>query len=195
MEAEFLLGRFLVESKAISAHDLEVFLDNRRGTSKLLGEQLVKLGHISQSELKKALARQTEELMYEALRWGEGEFAFYVTENLPLLAREADLVLSVDQILMEGFRRVDEWGMIEREIRDFDTVLARSLDATGVIKQIELTQEEDRILGLVDGKRSIKDLVRESRRGSFDVCMLLFRLLSSRIIRKRSEQEGPENPS
>ncbi|MBW2703347.1 MAG: response regulator [Deltaproteobacteria bacterium] len=195
VEAEFLLGRFLVESKAISAHDLEVFLDNRRGTSKLLGEQLVKLGHITQSELKDALGRQTEELMYEALRWGEGEFAFYVTENLPVLAREAGLVLSVDQILMEGFRRVDEWGMIEREIRDFDMVLARSQDATGVIKQVELTPDEDRILSLVDGKRSIKDLVRESRRGSFDVCMLLFRLLSSRIIRKRSGREGSENPS
>ncbi|MBN2493339.1 MAG: response regulator [Deltaproteobacteria bacterium] len=186
VDDEFLLGRFLIESGAISARDLEVFLESRRGTSKLLGEQLVKLNHISQDDLKQALRQQTEELMYEVLRWGEGEFAFYVTENLPIESREAELELSVDQVLMEGFRRVDEWGLIEKEIREFDMVLARCQDATGVIKQIKLDQDEDRVLALVNGKRTIKDIVRASRRSSFDVCKVLYRLLSSRIVRKRS---------
>ena len=192
LDEEFLLGRFLTEVGAISAHDLEVFLNSRQGTSRLLGEQLVKLGQIEQSQLNKALARQTEELMYETIRWGEGEFAFYVTENLPIETREADLSLSVDQILMEGFRRVDEWGLVEKEIRNFEMVLAPSRDSTGVIKQVKLEPDEERILALVDGKRTIKDIIRVSRRSSFVVCKLLYRLLSSRIVRKRSELDMDE---
>jgi CheY-like chemotaxis protein len=189
VDEEFLLGRFLTEVGAISERDLEVFVQSRQGTSRLLGEQLVKLGHINQEQLNLALARQTEELMYEAIRWGEGEFAFYVTENLPVETREANLQLSIDQILMEGFRRVDEWGLIEKEIRDFHLVLAPSRDSTGVIKQIQLEPEEEQILALVDGRRTIKDVIRTSRRSSFDTCKVLYRLLSSRIIRKRSGTE------
>lgn len=187
VDEEFLLGRFLTEVGAISARDLDVFLQSRpEATRRLLGEQLVRLGHVEQAQLNEALALQTEELMYEAIRWGEGEFAFYITESLPVETREAALQLSVDQILMEGFRRVDEWGMIEKEIRSFDTVLAPSRDSTGVIKQIQLEPDEERVLALVDGRRTIKDIIRDSRRSSFDACKVLYRLLSSRIVRKRS---------
>ncbi len=186
VDDEFLLGRSLIAVDAITTQDLEMFLENRKGTSRLLGEQLVKLGHVTQEQLNRALARQTEELMYEAIRWGEGEFAFYVTENLPIETREANLHLSIDQILMDGLRRIDEWGMIEKEIRDFNMVLAPSRDSTGVIKQIELRPNEEIILNLVDGRRTIKEIIRSSRRSSFYVCKILYRLLSSRIVRKRS---------
>ncbi len=189
VDEEFLLGRFLVESGALTPQDLEMFLQSRKGTSKLLGEQLVKTGHITKEQLVEALGRQTEALMYEALRWGEGEFAFYVTEKLPAEAREADLHVPVDMLMLEGFRRVDEWGMIEKEIKDFDMVLSPARDSTGVIKRVELDEEEKQILSLVDGRRTVKDVIRNSRRSSFDVCKILYRLLSSRIIRKRSPRE------
>ncbi|MFC1655025.1 response regulator [Myxococcota bacterium] len=192
VDEEFLLGRFLIETGALTAGDLEMFLQSRRGTSKLLGEQLVKTGHITREQLIEALKRQTEALMYEALRWGEGEFAFYVTEKLPAEAREADLHVPIEGIMLEGFRRVDEWGMIEKEIKDFDMVLSPARDSTGVIKRVELEPDEKRVLALVDGKRNVKDVIRNSRRSSFDACKILYRLLSARIIRKRSPREPSE---
>jgi len=186
VDKEFLLGRFLVASGAISPVDLELFLESRKSGKKLLGEQLVKLGHLTSGQLAEALQAQTAELLYEALRWGEGEFAFYVTEKLPEEARQADVDLSIDKVLLEGFRRVDEWGLIEKEIRDFSIVLAPARDSTGVVKQINLNDEEKQILSLVDGERTIRDIVRHSHRSSFDVCKMLYRLLGSRIVRKRS---------
>jgi hypothetical protein len=62
-----------------------------------------------------------------------------------------------------------------------------------VIKRVELEPDEKRILSLVDGKRTVKDVVRNSRRSSFDVCKVLYRLLSARIIRKRSPREPAED--
>ena len=44
-------------------------------------------------------------------------FQFRRTGELPPLAREAALQLNVDRMLLEGYRRVDEWRVIEREIR------------------------------------------------------------------------------
>ena len=48
-----------------------------------------------------------------------------------------------------------------------------------------LTREELAVLELVNGKHTVKDIVRQSRMGSFEVSKMLFRLLSVKLIRKR----------
>ncbi len=48
-----------------------------------------------------------------------------------------------------------------------------------------LTREELAIIELVNGKNTVKDIIRRSRMGSFDVSKMLYRLLSIKLIRRR----------
>jgi DNA-binding response OmpR family regulator len=182
---EFLLGRFILDNQLMSKTDLEAFLKSRAPGSKLLGSQLVKLGYISELELKQAISRQTCELIYEILRWNFGRFTFRATRDLPPVAVDASLGLDVEGILMEGFRRVDEWHLIEREIDDFDVVFLRNEDTVAQMGRGRLTREELAILEQVNGKNTVKDIIRGSRMGSFDVSKMLYRLLSIKLIRRR----------
>jgi aminopeptidase-like protein len=54
-----------------------------------------------------------------------------------------------------------------------------------------LQPEELLVLDLVDGQNRVRDVVEKSRMGSFDTCKLLYRLLSTRLIRKRVEPAPP----
>jgi len=182
---EFLLGRFIVDSDLMTQEDLEGFLESRSPGSKLMGTQLVKLGYLSENELELALQKQTRELIYEALRWNFGSFRFRKTRELPANAVDAALALDVEGILMEGFRRVDEWHLIEREVHDFDMVFLRNEDAVAQMGRGRLTREELAILELVNGKNTVKEIIRASRMGSFDVSKMLYRLLSIKLIRRR----------
>jgi DNA-binding response OmpR family regulator len=182
---EFLLGRFILDNQLMSKQDFETFLKSRPPTAKLLGSQLVKHGYISESELKQAIAKQTCELIYEVLRWSFGRFTFRATRDLPPIAVDASLGLDVDGILMEGFRRVDEWHLIEREIDNFDIVFLRNEDAVAQMGRGRLTREELAVLELVNGKNTVKEIVRQTRMGSFDVSKMLYRLLSIKLIRRR----------
>lgn len=182
---EFLLGRFLVEGELLSRQDLDGFLESRAPGSKLIGSQLVKLGYLSESDLKGALGVQTRELIYEVLRWSFGSFRFTRTRDLPPAAVDAMLALDVEGILMEGFRRVDEWHLIEREVDDFETVFLRNEDAVAQMGRGRLTREELAVLELVNGKNTVKEIVRASRMGSFEVSKMLYRLLSIKLIRRR----------
>jgi len=182
---EFLLGRFLVEGELLSQHDLDGFLESRAPGSKLIGSQLVKLGYLSESDLKMSLGVQTRELIYEVLRWSFGSFRFTRTRDLPPAAVDAMLALDVEGILMEGFRRVDEWHLIEREVDDFETVFLRNEDAVAQMGRGRLTREELAVLELVNGKNTVKEIVRASRMGSFEVSKMLYRLLSIKLIRRR----------
>lgn len=182
---ELLLGRFILENNLMSKQDLDQHLKSRSGSTSLLGTQLVKMGFISAEDLKVAIRQQTCELVYDLLRWSSGKFAFRAAVELSPVATEAGLELSVDGILMEGFRRVDEWHLIEREIDNFDLVFLRNEDAVARMGRGRLTREELAILELVNGKNTVKEIVRQSRMGSFEVSKMLYRLLSIKLIRKR----------
>lgn len=182
---ELLLGRFVLENHFMAKEDLDLFLKSRSGSSSLLGTQLVKLGYISSDDLKVAIREQACELVYELLRWSYGKFVFRSSASLAPVAAEAALGLSVDGILMEGFRRVDEWHLIEREIDNFDTVFLRNEDAVSRMGRGRLSREELAVLELVNGRNTVKEIVRQSRMGSFEVSKMLYRLLSIKLIRKR----------
>jgi CheY-like chemotaxis protein len=182
---ELLLGRFVVECELMSRADLDGFLASRAPGSKLMGQQLIKLGYLSEQGLEAALARQSRELVYEVLRWNFGTFDFRRARDLPTIASDAGLGLDVEGILMEGFRRVDEWHLIEREVDDFDTIFLRNEDAVAQMGRGRLTREELAILELVNGKNSVKEIIRASKMGSFEVSKMLYRLLSIKLVRRR----------
>ena len=184
---EFLLGRFVVDGELMARGDFEQFLESRLDatSSRLIGQQLVKLGHVAEIDLKACLTRQSSELIYEILRWRHGRFRFAAGMELPPPVIDAALGLDVEAVLMEGYRRVDEWHLIERAIDNFDVVFLRNEDSVAQMGRGRLTREELAVLELVNGKNTVKDIVRKSRMGSFEVSKMLYRLLSIKLVRRR----------
>jgi DNA-binding response OmpR family regulator len=187
---DLLLGRFAVEAGALTPEALTAVLDERAGaTAKpgLFGVDLVARGLITEAQLKQAMSRQIAEVIYETLRWTEGQFSFraLAAGDLPELARDAGLAISVDSLLLEGFRRVDEWRVIEREIDDFDLIFVPNESKIAEVARGQLTRDEIAVLEFVNGRTPVKEIIRTLRLGSFDVAKILFRLLRSKLIRRR----------
>jgi DNA-binding response OmpR family regulator len=184
---EFLLGRFVLDAELVARADFEAFLESRadKTGARLIGQQLVKLGLIAEADLKPCLVKQSSELIYEILRWRHGRFRFAAGIELPPPVIDAQLGLDVEAVLMEGYRRVDEWHLIERAIDNFDVVFLRNEDSVAQMGRGRLTREELAVLELVNGKNTVKDIVRKSRMGSFEVSKMLYRLLSIKLVRRR----------
>lgn len=186
---EFLLGRFILDAELMQRQDFESFLESRSNKSgpsqRLIGQQLTKLGLLAEIDLKSCLTRQSSELIYEILRWRHGRFRFAAGLELPPSVIDAALGLDVEAVLMEGYRRVDEWHLIERAIDNFDVVFLRNEDSVAQMGRGRLTREELAVLELVNGKNTVKDIIRKSRMGSFEVSKMLYRLLSIKLVRRR----------
>ncbi len=181
---EFLLGRFLLDAELMQRADFEAFLESR-AANRLIGQQLVKLGSVTDADLKRCLVRQSSELIYEILRWRHGRFRFAAGTELPPHVIDAALGLDVEAVLMEGYRRVDEWHLIEHAIDNFDIVFLRNEDSVAQMGRGRLTREELAVLELVNGKNTVKEIIRKSRMGSFEVSKMLYRLLSIKLVRRR----------
>jgi DNA-binding response OmpR family regulator len=182
---EFLLGRFVLDAQLMQRSDFEAFLESRAANPRLIGHQLVKLGYLAEADLKSCLVRQSSELIYEILRWRHGRFRFAAGAELPPNVIDAALGLDVEAVLMEGYRRVDEWHLIEHAIDNFDIVFLRNEDQVAQMGRGRLTREELAVLELVNGKNTVKEIIRKSRMGSFEVSKMLYRLLSIKLVRRR----------
>ncbi|MCP4677184.1 MAG: response regulator [Deltaproteobacteria bacterium] len=182
VRSEFLLGRYLVEEQMLSRQDLDLLLSSRTGPH-LLGEQLVKLGYITDEELTKVLGRQTTDIVVELLRWSFGKFFFHPGREIPG-SSQAGNSLDATTVVLEGLRQVDEWRLIEQEIPSFDSV---PYVVSGSLFDVsDLSQEEALVLGFVDGERKIRDVISAADMGSFSVCNILYRLVSVKLIECRS---------
>lgn len=179
---ELRLGRFLLDRELLDAARFESFLQARAGGG-LLGQELVSARMLGAPELRGALARQSSELVYEALRWRSGTFRFRAGFELPAAAQEANLALSLETLVHDGCRRVDEWHLLERLIDGPHAVFAR--DDTGAARHKgRLSREEQLVLERIDGARPVAELVTGSRLGSYEVFRALYRLLSIKLVRR-----------
>jgi hypothetical protein len=91
----------------------------------------------------------------------------------------------VPPLLLEGFRRVDEWRLIEREVGDFDVIFLRDEDRVEGFGRGRLTREEISILDLCDGRRTVREIIDRSQLGAFDTTKMLYRLSRTRLVRRR----------
>jgi len=203
---EFRLGRYFVELGLVTPDDIDRLLRDNAPTPRppppdakplppprdensvqrrLLGDILVDSGRVTREQLRDGLARQSSELVYEVLRWPRGRFEFR-HESLPALAESARLALPVASVVMEGFRRVDEWRLVEASLGDFEGVLQKdsvAVDAAGVER---LAKPEQRILELVDAERTVREIVAQSHMSGFDACKILYQLIEARLVRRRA---------
>jgi DNA-binding response OmpR family regulator len=184
---EFLLGRFLISGGHLAEETLAQVIDERQRSAnkELLGAYLCSRGLLTPLGLRKAMAKQTAALVFESLRWGSGRFSFRPEAELPPMAREASLSLAVDGLIVEGLRRVEEWRVIEQEIGNFDMTFLRNEDRLATFGRGQLLREETIIADLVNGRNTVRDLIQISKMGSYDVTQILFRLLRSKLIRRR----------
>jgi CheY-like chemotaxis protein len=205
--SEFRLGRYFVEHGLVTPNEIDSLLrDNATAQRapqppesgartavprddgsprKLLGDLLVETGRISREQLREGLARQSSELVYEVLRWPAGRFEFRREDSGPA-ATAVQLGLPVASVVMEGFRRVDEWRVVEAGLGNFESVLHADRMAIDAAQVDRLAKAELKLLEMVDGERTVREIIEQSHMSSFDACKILFQLLEARLVRRRA---------
>ncbi len=178
---EFRLGRYFIQEGWVSAYEIDTLM---LYSDSPLGLTLLESGKIDDQQLRAALHQQSSELIYEMLRWPRGRFELRNKPASPL-ADSARLGMTVASVVIEGFRRVDEWRMIEARVGRFEDVLVRdpvAIESVGIEK---LTEEELSILDFVDGKQKIRDIIPLTNMSSFDACKIIFQLMEARLVRRK----------
>lgn len=185
------LGELLVRNDVITRDQLSEAMEEqarRRGVR--IGEVLVKAGALATEELQRYIRMQIEEAVYQLFTWNQGSFHFDPDQR----PDEDDLFLvsiAVESLLMEGARRVDEWSEIEKKIPSMDVVFEVVKDPEET-DDIEITEHQRRVLPLVDGERTLHEIVEQSGLVRFDVGKALFPLVQAGFVAQAGTGTRPE---
>jgi hypothetical protein len=189
LEEKFLLGNYFVEEGLISRQELETLFKNQVSQKKLLGTQLIRLNYITESDLHKALLNQTSDIIHEVIRWQEGEFEFRALQKPSDQLRGYSLKLPCSLLLLEGYRRVNKWWLIEKEIEDFDLIFTQNQEMLQRLDQIYLNSNERSVLHFVNGENTVREIIDKVNMSAFEVSAILYHLFKVKLIHKKPREK------
>ena len=171
------LGQFLMSHGYLTEPELTKAMEVQRQSGMLLGKILVMIDVISEDELVRLMRLKAEEEIYDIFLWTEGDFQFLDNE----LPKQELIPLQVDVtgIIMEGTRRVDEWMRI-REVIPNEVVVP--VVTQPIPEYFELEDAQQTVVHAIDGKRSIAEIMLESRSSAFRVSETLLYLAQSGYV-------------
>jgi len=178
------LGDILYKTGKLKKGMLEE-VEKTISTSKRFGEILLQKGLIAPKDLWWGVKYQLEEIIYSIFSFVTGEFLF-----IEGVSPEEDLVrfsLNTQNLLMEGFRRFDEWKLISEKIPSKDVILAIREKTPSV----ELSSTMEKILTVIDGKADVAEIIRRCELGEFTIYKILYQLLNAGVLHVLGKEEKP----
>ncbi len=160
------LGEVIVRLGYLDKDKLEKVLEDTPPSK--VGRALVERGVLQAHDLWKCLTEQVSEIFHAIVLCREG--AFLLLDQPP--DEKSNLSLSLQSLLMDSIRKIDEMAHFRKRIPHGRLYVARRRRADG-----KLEKEEDLVLGLADGRRTLIELGQLAKMTEFDVTKVVYRLL------------------
>jgi len=185
------LGEMLIKAGKITLEQYDSSVQILKKTNKRLGAILVQLGYITPKDLFWGVKFQVREIICSLFLLEDADYEF-VEGELPT-QEVITLKMSMGNLIYEAVRRIDNWTRIRREMPPTDTVLRLSKDPVTLFQDIELSPQDRKMLSLVDGEKTIKELVDSAWIGSFEGMKILYVLWSIGVVEEQKKiAERPE---
>ena len=147
-------------------------------STKRQGKVLVEIGAISPGQLWEGVQNQIRHIAYTLFNWQTGVF-YFVDGELPG-NENITANVGISELIMEGIRRITDTGPLKLRFNSRSAILERAAPSAGYVK---LEPFESHILGLVNGKRTLVQICRDSEIGEAETMKVLYMLLSIGYVR------------
>ena len=191
---EARLGSLMRNDGIISLQQLQKCLAHAKEEKMHLGKIMVDKGYISLDTLKKYNTKQVETILYNLLFWKQGKFE-YKDAKLNLKGMIVTQ-LNPMKLILEASRRIDELSVLQESIPS-DKLIFKMSGKVQSKDEIKLNANEWRILSLIDGTRTVRQIITQSGYDEFAVYKIFFSVISSGLIEQKEEIQlddpGEEN--
>lgn len=140
---------------------------------------LINTGLINRADIIEAVRRHTLERVYRLFTWTEGSFLF--EPNVLPSDDKITVPLHLDNVILEGSRRVGERKRLEEELPDLG--MALNLTHPEVrLNQMTLSPDEQRVVSSIDPSRSIQEIGQAHSLTDFQIRKIVDGLLSAGLV-------------
>jgi hypothetical protein len=149
-------------------------------TDKELGLLLINANYISQQDILASLQLHFINVVNRLFTWAEGFFKF---ENGVLPPEEKITVrINLENIIIEGARRMREWEQLQDEIPSLDMAL-KFTDRPGTnLRNVNLSVEEWRVVSFINPKNTIRQVAAAAKMNELEIRKIVYGLLQAGLV-------------
>jgi tetratricopeptide (TPR) repeat protein len=187
------LGDLLVADGVLTQAQVdEILQEQTRQPERRFGELLLQKQLIRDEALHRYIRMQIEEAVFHLFTWTRGHFYFEAGQRPD--GGEVTVSLNAESLLLEAARRVDEWSLIQKRIPSSELVF--EIDRERLAGSDARLADEQRVVAtLLDGQRSVLDIMDRTGLNEFDAGKAIFGLLQAGFARRVGRHaEGQERP-
>lgn len=184
------LGEYLRRSALITSGELKASvgrLDLVEAKGRRHGELLVEMGILTDAQLRQIVTEQVKALLFATFSWEQGSVTFEVgrfrTDEL------IRLDLPTPQAIVDGIRRMSDPRRCVSRLGPSWTLFDRA-EAPPETRDVAFTQAEIALLALVDGRRTLRDLITMGPGDLGSNAKLLYAFWVLRLIERRELQSS-----
>jgi hypothetical protein len=176
------LARRIVGSGAVSDEALAAAVEAvAAGEGIGVVRALLDSGAVDGDLLRQAAVEQATDAIFDLLRWREGDFAFVMDEVNP---DEVGVSLVVEDVLADAEARRANWDSVSQVVPSPQAVLVMPV-VLGA--EPTVSREEWALLALVDGRRTVAELVDLTGSGQYAVVSTLAALVQRGLLEVRPD--------
>jgi hypothetical protein len=151
------LGSLLVRLGKVTPDQMKR-IQSRIGAGQRIGQIFLAEKILTEEELASFLKVQVSEVVFETFEWREGVFTFF--DRVPPPVTAVTLEMELQNLIMEGVRRIDERSRLAEFFPDLNSVVESVVNPERVKASVTLTPSEWRVYFLVDGRRTLAEICR-----------------------------------
>ena len=183
------LGNILRNQHAITTEHLQQCLEKGKQNKTALGKVLVEKEIMTTEELEKYIRLQVEEVLFELFSWASAGFEY--KEAKLNLSGLVVVQLGVMELLLAASRRVEDPDVLQQYIPTINYVFRKT---KGMEDKVTLSPLERWVLSVVDGRRTVDQLILQLGMDKFQAYKILYSLVASALIEKAELPEPRSKP-
>jgi hypothetical protein len=149
-------------------------------TDKELGLLLIQSGILSQNDIIQSIKNYLLETVYHLLTCTSGTFRFEPNQLPP--EERITVPINLDNLIIEGGRRVQEWEHLRDELPDLDVPLRFSQRPDANLRNINLSVDQWKVVSFINSRNTIRQIASFLKMDEFQIRRLVYGLQSAGLV-------------
>jgi len=146
-----------------------------------LGALLIQSGHLTQTDIVASVKAYVLDVVYRLFSWTEGTFRFEPSQ-LPAEDRTIQVRVDLENVIMEGSRRIKEIERLREELPNLDVALRFTDRPDARLRNINLSVDEWRVVSFINPKNSIRQIAQANNMNEFQIRKIVYGMLQAGLV-------------
>lgn len=175
------LAMVLYHAKKLSAAQVRAINERTGGMSdKELGLLLINSNYISQQEILSSLQAYYLNMVNRLFTWSEGLFHFE-SDLLPPKDR-ITVRISLENLIIEGTRRMREWEQLQGEIPSLEMALKFSERQGLNLRNLSLSVDEWKVISFINPKNTIHQIAKATNKNDLEIRRIVYSFIQAGLV-------------